>query len=220
MLTVACVLKHGGTYLPEHVAALQMQVRRHLTIKHRFVCLSDLDVPCERIPLVNNWRGWWSKMNLFDINQLAPPWLYIDLDTIIVRNIDDLARHPHTFTVLSNFWGPGRFGSGLMACGIPLTPLYEAFKADPDSHMQKYMTTEKWGDQGFIQFNTPVEPDRWQQLFPGRIVSYKAHCRQGDMRGNGVGQARIPDGANIVCYHGPPRPWETPFWEEYVNVSV
>ena len=49
-LTVACVLKTGGCYNAEYVRRLKCGVDAHLR-GHRFVCLSDTDVPCERIPL-------------------------------------------------------------------------------------------------------------------------------------------------------------------------
>src|SRR6185437_8074786 len=59
MLTVACVLKSGGVYTPEYVERLRSGVGQHLD-HYKFVCLSDVDVP-DRIPLENDWPGWWSK---------------------------------------------------------------------------------------------------------------------------------------------------------------
>ena len=40
--------------------------------------------------------------------------------------------------------------------------------------------------------------DRFQDLFPGRIVSQKT-----DMKNN-----VLPPGASVVCFHGKPKPWE------------
>ena len=38
--------------------------------------------------------------------------------------------------------------------------------------------------------------DRWQDVVPGQVVSYKVHCAKG-----------VPPGARIICFHGQPRPW-------------
>ena len=52
---VALVLRSGGEYRPEHVRALVAQIERHLP-GVGVVCLSDVDVPCERVPLKYGWR--------------------------------------------------------------------------------------------------------------------------------------------------------------------
>lgn len=92
-LTVACVYRSGGSvYTSHYVAVLRDMVARHLTVPHRFVCLSDADVPCERIPLVTTWRGFYSKIELYRPGLFTGPVLYFDLDTVIHGNIDELAR--------------------------------------------------------------------------------------------------------------------------------
>lgn len=206
MLTVACVLKTGGEYAPHHVEALARGVRRHLSIVHRFVCLTDVpaDLPAgiEPIALPDPWRKWWGKICLFKKGLITGPVLFLDLDTIVVGPIDDIAMG-HRFTVLENFWSPARIGSGLMAWDCDLSAIYDAFRTDPPRFMREYNTTEKWGDQGFIRFNSPQKWDLWQKRFPGRVVSWKKHCRDG-----------VPAAASIVCFHGQPRPWMTPLWSE------
>src|SRR5947209_20113122 len=57
MLTIACVLRSGGPYNADWVTGLQGNVARFAPL-HRFVCLSDVDVPCERVPLITGWPGW------------------------------------------------------------------------------------------------------------------------------------------------------------------
>jgi hypothetical protein len=57
------------------------------------------------------------------------------------------------------------------------------------------------GDQEFIESMQP-EADRWQDLFPNQIVSYKVDCRA-----NGY----APEDARIVAFHGNPRPHEIDF---------
>jgi len=97
-LTVACVLKSGGVYSPRYVQVLRNQVCRNLGVPYRFVCISDVDVPCERIPMKYNFPGKWAKMELFrpDID-LGDRVLYFDLDAVIQANINCLVK-PHDFT--------------------------------------------------------------------------------------------------------------------------
>jgi len=87
MLTVACVLRSGGKFDSEYVRKLRDGVLRFANVPHRFVCLSDVDVPCERIPLEHNWPGWWSKIELFRPGVIKAPMLYLDLDTIVIGSL-------------------------------------------------------------------------------------------------------------------------------------
>lgn len=189
-LTVACVLRSGGDFDAEYVIRLQAGVARHLTLPHRFVCLSDVPVPCERFPLVAGWPGWWSKLELFA--WLRGPTLFFDLDTVLVGSIDELAAHPHRFSMLSDFGYPAVCSSAVMAWDGDWSHLATRFRR---SMMDSYCEPRRWGDQGYIAEHAGVEPDRLQALFPRQIVSYKFGTRH-----PGVEVERV------VCFHGLPRP--------------
>ena len=217
-MTVCCVLRSGGDYKPEHVSHLRDDVRRHLKMEHRFVCLTDMSVDCEKIPLPEKWPGWWSKISLFHPD-IPKPIVYIDLDTIIVGPLDDLALG-HRFTVLQNFWAKDRIGSGMMAWDADLSAIYSAFAKSPAKFIREYVTQDKWGDQGFIRAHTPIEPERWQRKHPGKVVSYKHHCRPGvDPKSQIIGKPVIPAGASVICHHGQPRPWRTPLWDMHKEIA-
>lgn len=196
MLTVACTLRSGGIYDAIWVERLRAGVARHMPFDHRFVCLSDVDVPCERIQLLHDWPSWWSKIELF---RLPGPLLYLDLDTAIVGDLSDLAWQAAQpgLTMLRDFYAPDHFGSGVMAWGgshydAPRS-IYDAFKAEPDELMHR--SRARMGDQAYIE--EAYGRDRitpWQRLTGGQIVSYKVHCRGG-----------IPPDARIVCLHGKPK---------------
>jgi hypothetical protein len=183
LLTVACVLRSGGEFTTDHVEALHRSIERHLTWTHKFVCLLDSG---------NLWPGWWAKIELFN---LPPPVVYFDLDTLIVGNIDDLVLG-HTFTALANFRGRDKINSSVMALNCDLSDIYTEFSRNPDYYMGRYRS-----DQEFIEAHTPVKPALWQDKFPGRIVSYKHQCKP-----------QVPQGASVIVFHGPPRPWTTPLW--------
>lgn len=186
-MTPICVLRSGGDFTPAHVQWLAQQVPG-------LVCLTDTDVPgVKTLPLYYSWPGWWSKMELFRPD-IRGDLLYLDLDTVVMGDLSefDVGRT----TVLADFTQAGRIGSGFMyLVEMDRPPVWAAWVQDPERHMRECVTQERWGDQGFLQ--GVLVAQRWQDVLPGRVVSYKTHCHNGP-----------PRGAKVVCFHGKPRPWE------------
>ncbi len=208
-MNVACVLRSGGDFQPEHVRHLRDGVARHLSLPYRFVCLTDK--PVEGVDCIVDPAlppKWWGKLWLFRPGMFDGTVFFADLDTVIVGPLDEIVTG-HTFTALDNFWngkrgltGEARYiGSGLMAWNCDLSSIYDRFATSPDKWMAKYTTREKWGDQAFIQDHSPVPIDRWQEKHVGAVVGYKHHCLNG-----------VPAGAYVVCFGGKPRPWHTELW--------
>lgn len=203
MLTVMCVLRSGGgTYDVSWVRKLRDGVARNLTIPHRFVCLSDVDVPCETIKLQHNWPGWWSKVEIFREGVITGPTLYLDLDTVIVGNIDRIMDCKQSFAMLKSFSADNMVGSGVMwfrdAASVP-HKVYEKFARMPDCYMEHHLrhedaATAYIGDQAFI-FDTLA--GNVETLDFKGICSYKRHCRK-----------LLPADSSIVAFHGRPRPSE------------
>lgn len=195
MVTPVCVLRSGGDFLPEHVQRLARQIPG-------LVCLSDATVegvPC--IPLAYKWPGWWSKMELFRPD-LSGDILYFDLDTVIVGDLSELASLGRT-TLLSDFYYPERPASGLMYLAeSDRAKVWAAWIADPNEAMRKCM---RHGDQQFIG-EVLHDAQRFQDVLPGRVVSYKVHVAKG-LNKRSIGNGNVPDGASVVCFHGRPRPW-------------
>lgn len=182
MVTSVCVLRSGGDFRPEHVQRLAKQVPG-------LVCLSDTPVDgVPVIPLVHAWPKWWSKCELMRPD-IPGDLFYLDLDTLVIN----MPPMPKGDAVLTDFGDPNVIGSGLMY-------LTEATRARiwadwikcPEAHMAAHT---KWpaGDQGFLLKHLRGAL-RWQNLI--RVYSWKIHCKRG-----------IPSDADVVCWHGRPRPW-------------
>lgn len=182
-LKVCCVLKSGGDYTPEYVERLKEGVDKHLSW-HQFICLSDMDVP-DRIPLENNWPGWWSKLEIF---KLTGKVLYFDLDTVINGDLSEIADYPHRFTMLQDFIQPYN-ASGMMAWDGDYSNLYHEFKP---GHIEQY---KRGGDGEYIRKR--INADTFQNLFPELIASHKMH------------NLKQRTEARVICYHGHPRPAQT-----------
>ena len=195
-MKVICVLRSGGIYDATWVEKLKRGCERHLP-PHIFDCLSDVPVPCNRIPLKHDWPGWWSKLELFRPGVIDSETLYLDLDTVCVGPMQIL-RNSADFAMLQSFWKHDMVGSGVMYFSGENVPhkVYEKFAKQPQAyikHHERNAAGTYVGDQAFIWDTLGADIPRINDYLPG-IMSYKMHC-----------QRRLPKGASIVCFHGSPR---------------
>lgn len=177
-MKIACVLNPSVEYDTDYVDHILSGIQREVD-GYEFMLLGN-----------SEWPGWWSKMSLFDPS-IKGDLLYFDLDTMIVGPLDDI-MNVNTVTVLSDFNVPNRIASGMMFIPEKDRPeIWQAWIENPKSHMDRWRGL---GDGGFLsQFWEGAA--RWQDLFPGQVVSYKNHCTRG-----------VPSNARVVCFHGRPRP--------------
>ncbi len=192
MLTVACVLSKGPkrSYDATHVERLQKMVAEHVEQPYRFLCLTNEEVPCESLPLIRNWPGWWSKIELFCPGLFRGERdrvLYLDLDVTVTGNLDDLANEPEPFIICRDFQRLGLgLNSSVMAWDAGYADIiYTLFTEDVMERLN--------GDQNWIREvlpNATVFPRSW-------CISYKkslGYKRPADMR--------------VLIYHGDPKPWD------------
>ena len=196
MITFVCVLKSGGIYTAEWVRKLSRGVAEHYDAHHRFVCLSDVPVPCERIQLATGSQGWWAKAEAFR-HDLGPV-VYIDLDSIIVGDLTPLANACQglPLTLIHDLYQPDKLASGVMLWDGPQMDAYEATR-DPGPRKQRMD----------LKLRTVVPRDRptVQDLVPGSVESIKRKAKYGP-----------PDGCIIACAHGRDKwvtPWAREHWE-------
>lgn len=215
MLTVVCA--QTGNYLGrgrEYVYALRRMVQEHLTVPHRFAVMTD-DEPLNYLGInviKAGFKGWWQKLAMFKPGLLQGRVLFLDLDTLILKNIDHLAAYDGPFATLHDFWrGRGGLGPAVMLFDAAWAgTLYDEWKAE--GFPMRGNGDQTWlenRDQG--RFTKSV--DLLQDLFPGEFVSYKEHCtaaRRGWRDLND--QVPPPAAARVVCFHGKPRPHEVGGW--------
>lgn len=188
MITVACVLKTGGIYTREWVYALKRGLNRYLD-GFEFVCLTDDPgvTPLWRVPLKHSWPGWWPKIEAFRAGLFEGPVLYLDLDTLPVGYLTDIASYDGPYAMLSDFYQPMIPASGVMAW----TPSAET-EAIYETFVRQGRIPGGRSDHWYAR-HAP-KPVRLQDVFPGQIVSFKAHARSGP-----------PENARLVAGHGSPR---------------
>lgn len=217
MLNIALVLKSGGRYTRDWVIRLANQVDTHLDLDHRFVVFTD--EPPETfgprfvvIPLTEGLPGWWSKMEIFrpGLFKERARVLYLDLDTLALGPLDDIAGYDGQFAALDDFMRPPMLGTGVVAFRPgPLTAtLWQSFKAAVADGLPLRTRGGLPGDQEFVTEKIGGAADRLQALYPGQIVSYKVH---------GCEEAPIT-GSRLCCFHGDPKQdnaggWAQAMWE-------
>lgn len=183
MLTIACVFKSGGDYTLDYVLKLKNAVERNTTQKYEFICLGDSSFFTNQ--LSDNLPGWWSKIELF---KLVGNILYFDLDTVILRNIDEMISIAErlkfnefvgvrAFNPIRSQKKETQFNSGMMAWNGNFKFIYNLFDYDKErSNPDKSMI----GDQDYISrqlrdFNKQIS--FWQDKMEG-VYSYKRHCKK------------------------------------------
>ena len=224
MVLIVTVLKQSKKFTTKHAQWIHKQFGEHDS-----VCLTDADHidGVKTAPLLMNWPGWWSKIELFNPDHPVlgdQDLLYFDIDIVITGDITPLLK-AQQFTMLSGLSYKGQCNSSLMyiPCSIK-KHVWETFMVNPQQHMDECVVPEKWGDQGFISAIT--EPKEWQKELPNTIYSYKIDIATPTMlgydpeRSNGRGTGVPPKGAILVCFHGYPSPWKTGLsWVPYFSLK-
>jgi hypothetical protein len=208
-LIIACVLRTGGgVYDYNYVNALANAVKRNVTVPHTFVCLTNDSSGFNNnvdsvIPLKHDFRKWWCKMELFrpDIFN-GKQVFFLDLDTVIIDNIDQIVTKTFEFCGLRDFYKITTLGSGLMSWRHDKYHyVYERFLKNPTYIMNN--TPE--GDQRWINENVK-SMKYFQDVFGNNVVSYKKDCVKNKA-------FRLPKNTKIVCFHGVPKPHEIQYPE-------
>ena len=176
--------------------------------KPRIICLWDggyYDLGnIELIPLNNDYQGTWSRMMLYSPEmEKYRPFLYIDLDTAVIEsleNIFELVKDESKFITLEDFYQKGELATGL--AWIPAD-------SEKVNHIWKsYKGEQGWRMDYFLR--KVVKPDLFWQDLTDSIVDFKPR--------GAILLLKIPQGTNLVCFHGKPRIHEAniPWVKDYV----
>jgi hypothetical protein len=195
-MTIVVCIKAGPKYLAEYVNRLFRAVRRN-GYAGAFYCLTDdasgLEPEIIAVPVSPICEGWWHKIYLFSWDHgIAARLLYMDIDMVITGSLDDVLAYDGDFATGSQFNRPGQINSTLMS--IPPgfgRPIWTTFVRRRSMVMRSFD-----GDSRFVKSINGTKTSRWQDMFPGQLVSYKKHVRGGP----------LPEGARFVSFHGKPGP--------------
>lgn len=209
MYNIVC-LKWGNKFTPDYVNNLYAGVKRNTTLPIKFHCVTENPKGIHPgINIINlpqlSLSSWWYKLWLFSKEfPIKGRIFYLDLDTIITDNIDDILKVDKPFVTLIDVfkilnpnrtdnwgrWGE-QVGSGVMSWDGDFSHIWESFIKNPKENIQ---SLRPHGDQKWIE-KTQKDRHYFQNLFPNTIQSVKV----------GIAPAnKLPKGIKIVCYHGSP----------------
>lgn len=182
MITVVTV--EWGNYLgrgKEYIGKLRAGVARHLKAQHEFVCLH----PADGLP------GWFKKLVVFEPGRFSGRVLYLDLDTVIVGELDELVKHKGAVHLAD--WGWSRnvaFGGCWVWDAGERDHLWNDFTPEV---AQQFSDDQEW----------MTSVGCWDRLPAELIRSYRYHCKVGP-----------PPGCVAVAFHGQPKPHQVGGWVE------
>ncbi len=211
MIHIICI-KWGSKFSYEYVNKLFRSIKNNTSKEFLFTCFTEdvenLNDSIKTKPIPNFTGDWYSKISLYNKNlyNSADQIFYFDLDTVILRNLDNILEYSGKFIILRDFYHVDKYGSGLMS-----------WQPEAVHHMwQTYLKYKKKlvlprGDQGWCEQHYP-NADIWQDEYPFQIASYKVHIRD-KHKGGRRGQIIPMDKVSILCFHGNPLPHEVPeYW--------
>jgi hypothetical protein len=207
--SVLC-MRWGERYGPDYVNRLFAMVARHLTLPHRFVCLTDdphgirPEVECRPLPAIELAdappHSGWRKLSCLapELDDLGRV-LFLDLDLVIVASIDCLLTHPGAFCIIENWTQRGR--------GIGNSSVFRFQAGAHRQVLQRFcdnaaQIVRSWPNEQTYLSRAVGEVTYWPQ---GWCRSFKHDCLPARPL-RPFRQARIPRDARVIVFHGEPKP--------------
>lgn len=218
-LTVVCWKWNGwrAVYGAEHVNAMERMLKRHLSVPHRLLCITDdpKGVRCETMPLwdkpvvatLPRKPNCYKRLRMFSDwarDAIGDRFLSVDLDAVIMGNIDHIAQRDEDFVILEGRAAPYNGSLWMHRPGTrtdvwddfnPATSPAEAAKSKRANGKAFYGS-----DQAWISHKLPGEA----------IYTHAADgvCQFGCAIHNGMA---IPKSQSIVFFAGGLKPWDQHF---------
>ena len=231
MKNVVCI-KWGEKFGSEYVNKLYNSVQRNLSLKHRFICLTDdangIVAGVETLPIPReDLKICWNKLALFDrgIHNIEGQILFLDLDVVIVDSIDDLFLfQPESEFVSIKEWvsvdysmlDVTPFNASAMRFNVGAFPfIVEDFYAERGVTLHE----EIFFDEAGSELGQP-EKITYNDLdgFPPRVFNGDQEWEYYMLRKNKIKIDYYPEGwlasyrfgfdskAKVIVFHGTPKP--------------
>jgi hypothetical protein len=216
---VVC-LKWGDKYSSEYVNKLYSMVKRNLTVDYEFVCFTennkgiDPSIRIEALPGLPV-TGWWFKPMFFNPNlMLNGTILFLDLDIVIFRNIDNFFTYEQEkFCIIRDFnryiiKNYDKFNSSVFRLTTGQhSHVYNDFMKDPKNVSKRYLGDQDW-IRHCIKKDFMYWPDEWIQSYKwemrGKPIMDNKPKGQRDFLKSG--DPVIKDKTSVAVFHGDPNP--------------
>lgn len=202
MLTV-WTMSTGGKYDDYYPQRLAREVKKYLSLPHRFICIADH--PIDRVitmPPPTDYPGWWGKIGLFKPGVATTVNLWLDLDVVITGPLDDLIeRYGNCPLAAPSNWaasGHGGVQSSVLVWKQSkyTLPIYREFQREW-ARWPPVNDGGLWGDQEWLTVLRDAGKLDVTPIYPPWVRSYKYHCTNG-----------LPADCRVAVFHGKPDPDE------------
>lgn len=189
-----CLYKSGGPYTEKEVFNLYNQVQHFLPVVEQFIVYTDEPEKFKGTNIIakqleSNLPGKWSMHELFKEKGHV---MVTGLDTLFVKDVSwlfDIDIPQNTFYGIKAFRDSASWANGVMMWNGDWERLFYGYSNPP-----AYRLEQKWTYDKLIKEKADIRYLNSEGL---NVKSYKHHCTN-----------RIPDGTEIVVFHGHPRPQE------------
>ena len=194
-MIICTAYRAGGVYDEEDIRQLARQIAVHSDrILWVFTC-DKIDYP-HVIRHGYEYPGWWCKMSLFDTALSPHDLFYVDLDTMIRRDIRELVQILEDMDrafILRDVYRRGGLQSSVMYIPHRYKPLvWKEWRVHPLAWMSRF---KQEGDQGFL------EKFSFWHFFQPKLANYFASYKEDVLKQTPAGRL-----APVVFFHGQPKP--------------
>lgn len=213
-------MKWGDLYDARYVNNLYRGVQRHLSLPHRFVCLTDdkrgidKNVECYPLPDMNlsperMAHGGFQKIGIFKkgLHKLEGICLFLDLDVVIVGSLDgffdiedDALVAVHEWPKIRDrmfFWRERGANSSVFAFRLgEQCQIYDRFMEDKDANFKKFRIEQ------YVVTHYARHLCYWNKTW---VRSFKRDCMR-LFPLNFMISPCLPKGASVIAFHGKPNP--------------
>ncbi len=203
-----------GVYESRHVNVLKRMVEKHLTVPHKFICITDnaKGCDCETMPLwgfpvvptMPRKPNCYRRLRMFSdwaVDAIGPRFMWIDLDCVILGNIDHLVRRTEDLVMLE---GRAATYNGSLVYHRTGTrkQLWDDFdpRTSPAwaaSHRRENGRPMIGSDQAWISAKCPHEAKYTHER--DGVSQFGSALRNGSV---------VPQHQSIVFYAGSIKPWD------------
>lgn len=209
-------MKWGSKYGANYVNTLYAMIARHISFDFQLTCFTDdatgidprvqiRELPVLELPQGAPERGW-NKLTTLqtDLGGLRGDVLFLDLDVVIVGNIDEFFSYPAKFAIIRDAKLQRRMIGNSSVYRFEVgryEAVLEKFRQQYAEIQQNFRNEQAYLSQA-IQERGELSfwPEAW-------CPSFKYHCMQPWPLAY-FQDAKIPEGAKIIIFHGHPEPHE------------
>ena len=123
------------------------------------------------VPVSPLCQGWWHKIYLFSWDHgIDARLLYMDIDMVVTGSLENFLSYDGTFATGSRFNKPNEINSTIMS--IPAgygRGIWTTFLRFRSRVMRSFRL-----DSEFVEAVNGPKTERWQDMFPGQLVSTEA----------------------------------------------